>query len=630
MKTADTISPYAWDFGEATLNSTSDLSYHPVPQPTAMGTGVTMQCSNCHNAHALKGSGESYLAVKKLDPRYSGAYGPVTGNQFCFTCHNTTDATSAGYISTRSWNASTGYDHVTNYPPSGSGHNKLGGLGFAAANQKVPTNAGIACKGCHSEHGSANDKLVAESVNGASVVFDARSDAAYNSTYNSLCAACHTLQGVGGPQWPGYGAAGTMYGASGHGKSTKSRPVSYMGASQVLSVSLCKQCHNPHGTSSPNYTLDFEENLCYQCHGTSGPASPLQPGNRSIQDQFTLGLAPGATAAFSVRYRGSNAVPLSRHPVLDSEQSKAVATTAPGGGATVTSSTGAIECVNCHNPHLNDAGTPSSLYWKVLDADVQPGQVGYPAALRVYATTNTLTVGGTTRSYNNAAGDYNPDHPVGTHPGQPYNPASGAADATADSVKFCLACHDNSVPAGTSPLVTMGSSGPLDIADRWLGVGGGGLAHGNGSGRTQTESDQRPRYPFQGGTYSNSAAGQAYAAIQCTTCHDSHGSKNVYFLREYIAVDGVNMNASNTYLNGAAINIQSWPVTTGGRLTNAFYGQFCGSCHSSGNFASHEGGLGANPTASTSCDSEHNWSKVGGGNGQGMHDNTGTGGEAGW
>lgn len=625
VKTADNTSPYSWDFAEATIGNTSKVSYHPVPKATGLGTGVTMLCSNCHNAHALAGTGPRFLAVKKLDPSYSGAYGAKTGNDFCWTCHNTTAATSAGYISTASWNASTGYDHKTYYPTTDAGHNKSSGAIVMAANPRVPAKQSIACKGCHSEHGTANSKLIAEQVNGAAATFDATSDTQINATYNTFCRNCHATSGLGGPYWPGNAASGTSYINSGHGKSTKTRSIAYSppvpAVNQNLYVGVCKQCHNPHGTQYANYTLDFEENLCYACHDADGPGRLLGPGNFSIQRQFTTGNAPGSSPAFLVAYNRSTAgaaVPLSRHPVLDSEQGQTYSVTKRGtGGGTAAASTGAIECLNCHNPHLNGDTSPASLYWKVLDADVQPGQAGYPTALRDYKTTNTLVVGGVTRSYNAAAGDYNPDHPLGTHPSQPYNPASGSAESTADSIKFCLACHDNTVPAGTSPSVSMGTA-PMDIASRWLG--NPGLAHGNGRGNYLNKNDQRPRYPFQSATYSNNPPAQAYAAIQCTTCHDPHGSKNVYFLREYIVVDGIVMNNSNTYLNGAPINLPVWPVDASGRLYNDFFGQFCATCHSSGRFANHEGGLGNTPTTSVNCDNEHRWSRYQGGT-DGLHDN---------
>lgn len=661
VKTADNTTPYAWDFGEAVIGTTtkasgSSGSYHPVPTAlvhtwvdgTATVTGVTMQCSNCHNAHNMTGTGSRFLAVKKLDPAFSGTYGAKTGNDFCWTCHNTTAATSAGYISSASWNASTGTDHKTNYPAAASGHNKLSGAGVLMDDIRVPSAQSIACKGCHAEHGSTNDKLISEQIKGIAVTFNATSVANYNTQYNIVCRSCHSASGLGGPYWPGNPAAGTSYVNSGHGSTVKTRTLTYSppvpAKNQALLVGVCKQCHNPHGTQYANYTLAFEEDLCYQCHAAAGPGRLLGPGNFSIQRQFTQGRVGGSTTApdFTRAYNRSAAgaaVPLSRHPVLEAEQGQTFANIKKNQNGTVsnvTATTGAIECLNCHNPHLNGGSNPSSLYWKVLDADIQPGQAGYPTALPVYATTNTL--GGFSYNSGTAApnADANPDHPLGLHATatQPYNPASGSAEATADSIKFCLACHDNTVPAGTSPVVSMGAADPaglpMNILTRYLATGNTGLAHGNGRGNYISGSggsgEVRPRYPYQGSTFSNTAPTRAYAALQCTTCHDAHGSQNVYLLREYIVVDGVNMNASNLYLNGAAINLPTWNVAAGnGSLTNDFIAQFCATCHGRSDtantaFPGHRGGISGAPNTGTTCDAYHRWSRAQGGT-EGLHDN---------
>jgi predicted CXXCH cytochrome family protein len=592
----------------------------------------------------MTGTGQRVLAVKKLDPGYSGTYGAKTGKDFCWTCHNTTAATSAGYISTASWNASTGTDHKTYFPTTDAGHNKSTGA-VTMDNPRVPHKENIACKGCHSEHGSTNSQLIAEQVNGAAATFDNTTNAQINGTYNAFCRNCHSTSGLGGPYWPGNPASGTSYVFSGHGSSTKTRSISYSppvpAKTQTIYVGVCKQCHNPHGTQYANYTLAFEEDLCYQCHAAAGPGRLLTPGNFSIQRQFTQGSAPGATAAFRMAYNRSAAgaaVPLSRHPVLDTEQNQTFTNITKNTNGTVTNNTattGAIECLNCHNPHLNGGTTPSSLYWKVLDADVQPGQAGYPTALRAYATTNTLVVGGVTRNYAaNTGTDLNPDHPAGIHGTTPYNPVNPAADVTADSIKFCLACHDNTVPTGTSPNVLMGTTNPpMNIAQKYLGDGTvAPIKHGSGDGSNNLGNQAwRPRYPYQGTTFSNTTPSYAYAAIQCTTCHDAHGSQNVYFLREYIVVDGVVMNDSNAYLlgtgtagSGAAISIPTGPAQSNGGLTADFYGKFCGTCHSpDGKWTGHNSSISGNvntPSTETSCDGEHRWSRYQGGT-DGIHDN---------
>jgi hypothetical protein len=250
------------------------------------------------------------------------------------------------------------------------------------------------------------------------------------------------------------------------------------------------------------------------------------------------------------------------------------------------------------------------------------GEGTYPLGLRPFSPSNVMNVAGTARSYssNTPGTNANPDHP------------SGSTGSTPDSIKFCLACHgaNSSLPAGMNPAIGMGANPPLNIANRWLAAGTGGLAHGNGASSLSTEGSPGPRSPYQN---------VVYAALQCTTCHDAHGSPNVYLLREYIVVDNVLMNASNTYLNAGGVvrpivvrnagGVRGW--VGAGSLTNDFIAQFCGTCHTAnGKFSSHHGGIAGTydaPDYGVNCDSRHNWGKVAGSGG--LHDNTARGASAG-
>ncbi len=243
-----------------------------------------MQCSDCHNVHGLKGTGARLLAIRPLETTMTGVYAPKTGNDVCWTCHDKTAEASKGFVGAGSWNGSTGYDHKSYYPAAGTSHNKLDGIGFAPADQQVPTKQEIACKGCHSEHGSGNAKLIAETVDHRPVEFKTGTDADRDRTYNNLCNACHMEAGIGGFSWLGT----SVYGTSGHGASTVTASLSYAppvpGIGQVLQVKLCKQCHEPHGAGDangayPNLTRDFEQTLCFRCHRASGnPPGSQGPG----------------------------------------------------------------------------------------------------------------------------------------------------------------------------------------------------------------------------------------------------------------------------------------------------------------------------------------------------------------
>ncbi len=344
-KTADnTTTPFASDFGESTIGNTAKVSYHPVPKATNLGTNVTMLCSNCHNAHSMNGTGARFLVTKRLDPSYTGAYGPKTGNDFCFTCHNTTAAASAGYISTGSWNASTGFDHRTFYSSGDTGHNKSAGSVVMAQNPAVPSKENIACKGCHSEHGTTNDKLIAEKVNGQPVVFTVGS---INTSYNSLCAACHGIAGLGGSYWPG----SARYSASGHGASAEVKTLAYApndtAADLQLQVKLCKQCHEPHGAGDvanpsagayPNLTRLFEENVCYRCHGSAPNSNPL--GAKNIQTEF----------AAASKHDLSMSTNAARTHNQDAEEPEVVSGV---GNSQLSGANRHVECADCHNAHVS-------------------------------------------------------------------------------------------------------------------------------------------------------------------------------------------------------------------------------------------------------------------------------------
>lgn len=81
-----------------------------------------------------------------------------------------------------------------------------------------------------------------------------------------------------------------------------------------------------------------------------------------------------------------------------------------------------------------------------------------------------------------------------------------SADRSTVAAELCLACHDEAAPLG----VTM-PEGTTDIRSAWQGdLHGAGV--GDGFGGTPVQS------PYARGS----------EAIDCSTCHDSHGTSNIY------------------------------------------------------------------------------------------------------
>jgi hypothetical protein len=102
-----------------------------------------------------------------------------------------------------------------------------------------------------------------------------------------------------------------------------------------------------------------------------------------------------------------------------------------------------------------------------------------------------------------------------------------------DMVTFCLTCHDGTTPAG----VTM-SPNMINIADMYDGTN----QHGNVAGNNGTNGFMKAPWQdvvtFGDGTWANAEIAEPYAALQCTFCHDGHGTDNIFHLRTSITIRG--------------------------------------------------------------------------------------------
>jgi predicted CXXCH cytochrome family protein len=349
VKTRDETPPFTWDFGEDRPGESAQASFHPVPAAGPLGTAVRMVCSNCHIAHPTPGSGtRSSLSVKPVDASLGGSYARPEGNEFCWMCHDKTAEASAGYLPADSWAASTGFDHRSFYPPEGVSHNDLARLGVTDPGAWVSSRHDIACKGCHSEHGSSNSKLVAEVVGGSNVTFSSADAQGYDSTYNTVCLACHAAAGSGGFSWP----SGGLYETSGHGASRSVRLLAYSppvpAVDQQLRTGLCKQCHEPHGAGDENGAFDnltrfFEEGVCYSCHragaNVAGAKDLAVAFGRDSSHNLGLSSTEGRRHDLNAEYEA----PLNPNPAQSGSKRN-------------------VECVDCHNPHASEAAINGGLH----------------------------------------------------------------------------------------------------------------------------------------------------------------------------------------------------------------------------------------------------------------------------
>jgi predicted CXXCH cytochrome family protein len=126
-----------------------------------------------------------------------------------------------------------------------------------------------------------------------------------------------------------------------------------------------------------------------------------------------------------------------------------------------------------------------------------------------------------------------------------------------DDITFCTKCHDGSMPLGLSgqSLVSVGSTYAFG-------------AHGGGKG-LGPESDVFGYWAAdQGGGGLKAPYSYGMDALPCTTCHDPHGSRLPYHLREVV-------NGSLT----VGIPIYGYDWGYGNPVEGDGLGYFCAACH---------------------------------------------------
>lgn len=119
------------EFGEATIGSSTQTSFHPVPNASH---GYSLSCGDCHTPHKLK---TDFINLLRLNDGAGGwIYSPVgspIGNVYCYRCHG---------------NASSFPDPLGDHTDfEGGVHQLLSGVPEAGS--------GIQCVNCHNSHGSA-------------------------------------------------------------------------------------------------------------------------------------------------------------------------------------------------------------------------------------------------------------------------------------------------------------------------------------------------------------------------------------------------------------------------------------------------------------------------------------------
>ncbi|HEY9245874.1 MAG TPA: hypothetical protein VIO11_03410 [Candidatus Methanoperedens sp.] len=122
--------------------------------------------------------------------------------------------------------------------------------------------------------------------------------------------------------------------------------------------------------------------------------------------------------------------------------------------------------------------------------------------------------------------------------GTPFNETMihpGTNEAVADSITFCLRCHDNTwAPNVTGPSIIR------NIADVYLDPSAFGDEHGAASGR----GNSRLR-----GLYASRGTSINVPPMPCTDCHDPHGGKGIYHLKTLKDQKGKNYTITSQNIN---------------------------------------------------------------------------------
>jgi predicted CXXCH cytochrome family protein len=159
------------------------------------------------------------------------------------------------------------------------------------------------------------------------------------------------------------------------------------------------------------------------------------------------------------------------------------------------------------------------------------------------------------------------------------NPSSPCTEP--DYVAFCLACHDGDPPADVAPLI---DANMIDVEAEYWSKDQHGSVAGN-TGTTISKGYKKVPWVTQAQYDAGEEPSNPYAALQCTSCHDGHGSDNLYHLKTEINVGGTQMAVGG-------VSGGSWPPSwgqygnttytlplVGGVQQDHYWGAWCTFCH---------------------------------------------------
>lgn len=354
--------------------------------------------------------------------------------------------------------------------------------------------------------------------------------------------------------WAADSALGGTYLNSAHGNTT-------YGVNRTSTSALgyvtgnCAHCHEQHGTISgsepapvggaPSSSALFydnnasqADNLCLQCHVDIESVQINTPVNRSFSFRaggWTLDTVNDVKESFAFSSPGTS------HNLNDIKNFIA---------GRWGYSTNPAPCAACHNPHATQ-GDPANAGNSVKSA----GTRGYPASRPSQCSSDSTAWGVWGDTASEKMSNYDADYqaPYRYNSVVLFEPLGDAtkitsAQSTVDYVSLCTDCHN---ATNTIYSTTLGRN---LLTINWTSA-----MHGKAAANSDAAPDVTPPYTDANlGTY----------ALNCTDCHEPHGSSNRYLIRKEV--------------NGQVpVTVSTLTSTTPGPdgTCNKDWVYLCGKCH---------------------------------------------------
>lgn len=403
-----------------------------------------------------------------------------------------------------------------------------GGITYKSSH-RVDTSGRADCLVCHEleNHTQQETLKLINNDNSSTISWDRSLSSSDTTVFESFCLSCHDADGntpFSTTQTPANVEAGWSAAAHKTGNGG-AKQYSCFGSGDYTDGVGCH--NNPHG--SPNdkliaapSTTPTVSGFCYKCH-TEGKVMNNAVSGSSLADDIQQAFSLGG----------------GKHDI--------------GTTFTVSGKTFTLECTSCHNPH-----TATGKYW---EADTSKTAVTRPDFTRD-ASDNPRAMGsGIWGADSSEKIQYYAGIASGIYQKPFVSSNTYNDDKVPDYVTFCLSCHSNAVngisakdwtnnphgkkTAGLSGMITGGGvdgllyGGPKDAPD-WKGAGRAidwGTDRPSPSGSVDDSFPVIPRgwgtNAWVRGAYDQELRNEGINyVLNCTDCHEGHGSSNYGMLRK--------------------------------------------------------------------------------------------------